>query len=851
MSNGKNKKPFDWQRPPQIRLSLDNEIVVDNFAGGGGASMGMEQSIGRSVDIAINHDKEAIAMHEANHPETDHHCEDVFKVDPVKVCAGRPVGLAWFSPDCFPAGTMILTREGYRNIEQVSVGDEVLTHNNRWRQITEINSTHKSLIRLQGHGHPGLSVSHEHPFYARQRLNTWNNEHRSYDKSLNDAQWTPASILDKGWYWATPSKFPKSDVPEIPIIRNRETTITTTLMWLVGRYIADGWTRLTESRAELVITCGRHEVEDLRKHIDVWKRVGTRSGSDEFSWRERETGTAYQFSTNHKGFVIWLRQHFGHGAAEKFIPGWALGMREDLRKALLDGYISGDGWTGQYKNEITECRTVSKALAFGVKSLAVSLGKTVAVYTGENTNKIDGRLVNALPYWQLRWRTNITESHRQTFHEDDMEWSPVRNQKDAGDAEVFNIGVDEDESYVVEGIVVHNCKHFSKAKGGKPVSKKIRGLARVAIRWARQVKPRVIILENVEEFQDWGPLLENNKPCPDRKGIEFERFKQDFKKLGYQVDHKVLRACDYGAPTIRKRLFMIARCDGLPIVWPEATHGKEKGLLPYNTAADCIDWTHPVHSIFLTKEEGKKAGCRRPLADNTMRRVAKGTYRYVLNAKEPFVVPPAFITEHANASVQRNMPIDEPLRTICAEIKGGHFALVAPFLAKHYTGVVGHEVTKPFGTVTGVDHHSVVTSNLIHLRNNCNARDVRAPLPTLTAGGGHVGEVRAFLVKYYGVDQDPRLNEPMHTVTSQDRFGLVTVSGQQYQIIDIGMRMLQPRELYRAQGFPDEYIITLFINGKALSKAAQVRMCGNSVCPPMAKAIVDANYSTIELRKQA
>jgi DNA (cytosine-5)-methyltransferase 1 len=361
----------------------------------------------------------------------------------------------------------------------------------------------------------------------------------------------------------------------------------------------------------------------------------------------------------------------------------------------------------------------------------------------------------------------------------------------------------------------------------------------------------VIVLENVEEFQDWGPLLKNNKPCPDRKGMEFQRFVRGLKNLGYQVEWCELRACDYGAPTIRKRLFLIARCDGQAILWPEATHGEGKGLQPYNVAADCIDWSHPCHSIFLTKEEGKKVKCRRPLAENTMRRIAKGIYRYVLNSADPFIVMPAFITEHANASVQRNMPINQPLRTICAEVKGGHFALVSAFLAKHYTGVVGHEVTKPFGTVTGIDHHSVVTSNLVKLRNNGHGQDVRKPLHTITSGGGHFGEVRAFLVKYYGVDQDPRMNEPMHTVTSHDRFGLVTVSGHQYQVIDIGMRMLQPRELYRAQGFPDEYIITPEVNGRQLSKAAQVRMCGNSVSPPIAKAIVAANYSAIELRKKA
>lgn len=399
-----------------------------------------------------------------------------------------------------------------------------------------------------------------------------------------------------------------------------------------------------------------------------------------------------------------------------------------------------------------------------------------------------------------------------------------------------------------------DCKHFSKAKGGKPVSKKIRGLARVAIKWARQVKPRIIVLENVEEFQDWGPLLENNMPCPIRKGLDFRRFVHNLEQLGYQVEWRELRACDYGAPTIRKRLFLIARCDGLPIIWPAPTHGDSRGLLPYKVAADCIDWLHPCHSIFLSKVEGNAVGARRPLAEATLKRIAKGVYRYVINSADPFIIPIA----HYNGSDPVHS-IHEPLRTVTANPKGGSFAIVRPtlrdehgmvsaFLAKHYTGVVGQQVTKPFSTVTSIDHHSVVTSNLIKLRNNCHGQDVREPVHTITSNGGHFGEVRAFMVKYYGSDQDPRMNEPMHTVTSKDRIGLVTVAGQQYQIMDIGMRMLQPRELYRAQGFPDDYIIDLSLDGKPLSKTAQVRMCGNSVSPPIAQALVAANYSDKSIR---
>ena len=398
-----------------------------------------------------------------------------------------------------------------------------------------------------------------------------------------------------------------------------------------------------------------------------------------------------------------------------------------------------------------------------------------------------------------------------------------------------------------------DCKHFSKAKGGKPVSKKIRGLAWVVIKWAKLAKPRVICLENVEEFQTWGPLGPDNRPCPERKGLTFQRWKKQLENLGYKVEHRELRACDYGAPTIRKRLFLVARCDGLPIVWPTPTHAKPDakgkvpaGMKPWRTAADCIDWSIPAPSIF---ERDK------PLADATCRRIAKGIMRYVVEAEQPFIVPGVAATLVQTGYGERpgqapRVPgLDKPLGTVVA---GQKHALVQAFLAKHYTGVVGHELTKPTGTVTTADHHSLVTANLIHMghgegkeggkRWSHGIRDVQDPLNTITAQGAAAGLVNAFLVKYYGNDKDGQdLPEPLHTIPTRDRFGLVMVKGEPYAIVDIGLRMLTPRELYRAQGFPDSYVIDTGAAGEPITKTAQVRMCGNSVCPPLSHALVKAN----------
>ncbi len=414
-----------------------------------------------------------------------------------------------------------------------------------------------------------------------------------------------------------------------------------------------------------------------------------------------------------------------------------------------------------------------------------------------------------------------------------------------------------------------DCKHFSKAKGGKPKSKKIRGLAWVVIKWVKKLgperQPRVIILENVEEFEGWGPLLEDGTPCPDRKGKTFDLWKSRLRSFGYTVESRQLTACDFGAPTSRTRLFIVARCDGQPIVWPEPTHGT--GLLPYRTAAECIDWSNPCPSIFERKK---------PLADNTLRRIAKGLQRYVFETAEPFIVPIA----HYNGSVTVHSA-KEPLRTITASPKGGAFAVAVPhlqrqfgrsigsgvfdpvatitaggggktalvsaFLAKHYTGVVGHGVERPIGAITTADHHSLVTSHMIKLRGTCrHGQDHRQPMPTVTAGGLHLGEVRAFLIKYYGQGVGQPANDPLHTITSKDRMGLVTIHGEEYQLADIGMRMLQPRELYRAQGFPNSYIIDITRpDGKPLTKTAQVRMVGNSVSPYPAAALVSANCTEL------
>lgn len=474
-----------------------------------------------------------------------------------------------------------------------------------------------------------------------------------------------------------------------------------------------------------------------------------------------------------------------------------------------------------------------------------------------------------------------------------------------------------------------DCTHFSKAKGGKPVSKKIRALANIVPRWAEETDLRLFILENVEEFAEWGPLLKDGRPCPARKGFLFRRWWRRLERLGYRMEMRELLACDYGASTWRRRLFIIGRRDGLPIVWPARMFGPN--LMPYHTAAEHLDFTRPVPSIFLTTEQAKAWAKyygvrppRRPLAEATMRRIGRGVWRYVLNNPQPFVIPlthqgadraypvsgqlPTITAAHrgefalcAPTLVQtgygerkgqepRCLDIQGPLGTI---VSGGKHALVAAFLARHYGGhendgapldttlptvttkdhhslitahiqrdfgqSVGHPADVPLGSITadGGGKAALVSSHIIKLKGTCrDGHRSDEPLHVIQAGGLHYGEVRAFLQKYNGTPQDPRLEEPLHSVTTKARFGLVTVYGEDWVIADIGMRMLTPRELFDCQGFPHDYIIdpyvTKTVRGREVSKrltaTAQIRMCGNSVSPPVAEALVKANY--VDLKKE-
>ncbi len=386
-----------------------------------------------------------------------------------------------------------------------------------------------------------------------------------------------------------------------------------------------------------------------------------------------------------------------------------------------------------------------------------------------------------------------------------------------------------------------DCTHFSRAKGGKPVDKNIRGLAWVTIRWAHEVSPRVIMLENVPEIQTWGPLGEDNKPIKERAGETFEGFvlaltkgipkqhpafsemcsaleiSEDSKMadnlskgLGYDLEYRILRSCDYGAPTTRTRIYIIARSDGKKIIWPEATHAPKDTLevavgdkKPYRTAAECIDWSIPAQSIFNRNK---------PLCEATMKRIAKGFEKFVLNEKEPFMVDEKYI----------------------------------PFLIQYHSEtskseVRGQSVDEPLMTVDTSNRYAVIMPYIVTLRNNMDGQNVKEPLKTITAGGNHHEVVYAYLIKYYSGAKASAIDRPLDTLTTMDRFAVITVHEQDYLIKDIFMRFLTPREMFNATGFPSEYIIDFELNGKPYPRGQQVAKCGNAVTPPVATALVRAN----------
>jgi DNA (cytosine-5)-methyltransferase 1 len=424
-----------------------------------------------------------------------------------------------------------------------------------------------------------------------------------------------------------------------------------------------------------------------------------------------------------------------------------------------------------------------------------------------------------------------------------------------------------------------DCKHFSKAKGAALVDRNIRGLAWIVLRWAGTVRPRVIILENVEEFQTWGPVR-RGRPIKSKAGQTYWKFRKQLADLGYQIDSRELVAADYGAPTTRRRFFLVARCDGKSIVWPKPTHSKdgENGVKPWRSAAEIIDWSQPCWSIFASREQLKELGVTavRPLADNTMRRIIRGVDKFTIRSGKPFIIqcnhsggdreqgmdePMPTISSHhgfgmaapnliqyhteQHGEYMRGQGIDTPLGTVDA---AGRYGLTTAQLAEWYGNARdGIDIREPMRTVTSHNREALTTAHVVEFKGTDVGQDARVPLRTVTAGGGEFAECRTMMVKAdgRGTGHWPEIRELLNRYCgyhlADDEVLLLIIGGTAYCIEDIGLRMLTPRELYNAMGFPPDYVIDRDYMGHEYGRTKQVARCGNAVCPPMAEAVVRAN----------
>ena len=970
-----------------------SELIIDSFAGGGGASLGIEWACGRSPDVAVNHNPHAIAMHTANHPTTRHYKEDVFRVNPREVTRGRPVGLLWLSPDCkhfsrakggkpvekrirglawvaikwaveaaprvivlenvrefcFPSRTAVLTKRGVVPIGEIEVGDEVWTHNARWKPVTVISRRRSPTVRVIGYGNSIIESTPEHRFYARQyapRI-TKSGKFGRHEARLLEPEWVRADRLAdvdptsaytrqySGYAWASPSELPRYWM-RLPAALGVDCSAEA-FFYMLGRWLGDGWVNRRKSRVDqdIVRICANlPEADELERRL---AETGLR-------WtRHRHTDNVDVFDldvASSRILIPWLKRHFGEYADGKTLPAWVYGASEVQRWAMIDGYGDADGHEHN-ENEV-QFVSVSRCLAVGMRLLLQSLGVPAHLSSrpaGEQPRVGDAeRTMRCREAYSVSWRreTKWEKCHRSELHL----WGPVRSVEPAvADAEVVDITVADDHSFIADGQVVHNCDW------GPLVSRWVCG---AGCGW-KGTESQTTLLRSRRRCPRCESLrvrpTEDMVPCPDRKGLTFRRFVGRLKGCGYAVDWKVLNAADFGAPTHRRRLFLVARNDGEPIRWPEPTHADPKKIdgnnlfgddrLPWRTAAECIDWSITCPSIFERKK---------PLADKTLRRIALGIKRYVLDNPRPFIVemhrenkprdpdsPLGTVTTQGNkfnlvtpvitpvthAGERRANSPEEPLPTVTGANRGelsviaptlvrqfggsdaaavdaplgtvvaggmGKSLLVTPFfthrytelpgrqargsaanapaapitptangamlvsafIAKHFTGVVGVPPDVPLPTVTAIDHNAVVSANLVHLNHGeKTVSGLDEPARTVTAGGTHAALVYSFLTKYFGNDTHGQgVDHPLHTATAKARFGLVTVSvdGVDYVITDIGMRMLKPRELARAQGFPDSYLLT----GTATQ---QVERIGNSVCPPVAKSVVRAQGFTPAGRK--
>jgi len=840
-----------------------NLTMTDLFCGAGGSSTGAVAVGGIKVVLAANHWDRAIETHNANHPDTDHLQADISQTDPRYL---PTTDILWASPECFTAGQLVTTTTGQVPIEQVRVGDLVLTHLGRWRPVVRVQSREQETVIVKGQGHPGIRTTANHKFWLRDSRQVWHNDIRQYRREYGQPGWAPiAGAVESKSLWATPVRVPSIPAPTLPAAFGADRLAA---LWLIGRWVADG--SLTFGRNhEVLLACGFHQADELAEVLDA---TGV-------SWARSDKRTAAVFSIGDESARDWLHTHFGHGAAAKQIPPWALGLYTDERRALLDGYVSGDGYVNGARTYVS---TVSRALAISARLLAESLGYRVCIGTDKRTTyTIEGRTGTALPQFILNW-TNEPSTKRtpEAFEDGIHSWSRVRSVEPTGQTEtVYNIEVADDHSYVLDGIVVANCTNHSRAKGRKAhkqpdlfgevlpdeAAERSRATMWDVVRFAEAHHYRAVLVENVVEVVDWsspwgikGGLFDSwitamhnmgylhqivsmnsmhahayGLPAPqsrDRVYIAFWRNgerKPDFEHMQRPYAHcpscdEVVRSVQswkrQGQRTGRYRSQYVYRCP------KHSCKGQivEPAWLP---AASFIDWSNP----------GVRIGDRdKPLADKTMRRIQAGIDRYwspllVEHGGNPYDAADPKHPQFGNPdSYYRAWPTSDPSQTMhTRESKAvvSHPLLVPVEGREGKAATLANQAMRSQTTrnETGVAFPPLVSE----LRGGGSiGRPASEALSTVSAGGNH----HALMLSYYSRDDAVRpAKEPVATVTTEPRHGVL--SRPSVDINDVYFRMLEPSEIKQAMAFPAAYIMTG-------NRREQVRLSGNAVTPPAARDLV-------------
>ena len=870
--------------------------MTDLFAGAGGTSTGAASVPGVHVAVAANHWKLAVNVHAENHQDTDHACVDLHMEDPRNFPRTE---LLWASPECFTAGHLVTTRRGQVPIELVEVGDVVLTHKSRWREVVRVQARESSeVVVVKGQGHPGITTTASHRFWAKPSDRIWQNGIRQYRREYGSADWMQArDLVRTNALWATPVRVDAEATPDLPPVF----AASDNGWWLLGRWLGDGSLSFGRNH-EVTITCGFHEAAEL----------GALLAGTGIRWHRSDKRTAAVFTASCRDSRDWLLEHCGHGAAGKQAPAWTLMMGEDERRAILHGYMSADGYVAKLHHRAS---TVSRALAVTIRLLAESLGHRVSMaHDKRTTYSIEGRTGVAKRQWIMMWPRTISDRRTPEAHADvNHAWSRVRSVTSVpGVHTVYNIEVAEDHSYVLDGIVVANCTKWSiansKAKalslsmGGDPTLfdhvpveletgeedeiSRSRLLMFDVLRFIEHHRYRAVIVENVVDIA--------TQP---KYAAAWQAWQRGLRKLGYAyrvVSLNSMHAQLMGdpAPQSRDRLYIVAWPQGeaapdidralRPPAWcgrceqvvesrqawkqgrsvgryraqyiyacPDCGHPVEPGWLPASTA---IDWTLPAERI---------ADRARPLADKTMARIREGLRRYGsvpqfrerVRTIDPAASPlPTIVADGANHGLVSP-------RGIVVEAAGNTYDSADPRHPQH--GEPGAYMrawptSEPLRTL-----HTTVSKGLlipVEGRDGKRAAAVEEPMRTQTTRNE-----TGLLVPYYSSSETAKpTSDPIGTLTTVDRYALVTLrgtnapkpvsapldtvaaSGNHHGLMSVTeedvmacrFRMLEPHEIAAGMSFPSTY-------RWQGTKRERVRLAGNAVTPPAARDLVSVVADSI------